>query len=212
MTRINLIEGAQREFEPAPEPGSASNFQTKVFLVTALAAGVLIGGVYAFFAHRTAVLDKQLAVESAEAAHLAAVRAVNDRYKAQLADIERRMMAIQALEANRQGPSELMTLVANAVNRAPGLFLQSVQPKDNKLQFAGSSRSVTAIAGLVAALETTADVHDVQLRDFYEDDDKDGSLSYKFDLDCVFEPGAGSGTATAPASPAGPGQHRVGGA
>ena len=147
--------------------------------------------------HRKAQLDKQLASENAEAARLAAIRAENAKYEAQLTDIQRRMDAIQALENNREGPTRLMAVVAQVVNHAPGLFLRSVLPKENRVVFAGTSRSVIDIASLVAALERAPEFSDVVLREYYEDDDKDGRAAYKFTVDGIFQPHSPAGLQTA---------------
>lgn len=202
MIRINLLEGTRREFDVKPETASSSAFPAKVFGVTILAAGLLLAAAYGFITHRLTQLGKQLAVENAEAARLAVIRTENLRYEVQLRDIERRMAAVQTLQDNRQGPTRLMTLVAAAVNRAPGLYLQSVTPKEDRLQMSGTSRSVTSVAGLVAALETTANIHDVELREYYQDDDKDGRVDFRFNLDFVYQPAGGAAVPKPVAGPA----------
>ncbi|HUI41918.1 MAG TPA: PilN domain-containing protein, partial [Terriglobia bacterium] len=109
------------------------------------------------------------------------------------------------------GPTRLMMLVAAAVQAAPGLYLQSVSPKADRLLFSGSSRSVTSVASLVAKLENTPTIHDVELRQYFEDDDKDGRLNFKFDLDFAYQPAGREvpkqvmGTASAPHPAPGPG-------
>lgn len=202
MIRINLLEGTGRQADTAPPTGSAARFQARVFLLTLLAAAVLTAAAYTWVSYRKSMLDSQLATENAEAARLAAIGRENARYEAQLRDIERRMVAIQSLEDNRQGPGRLMSLVADAVNRAPGLYLESVTPKNDRLIFAGTSRSVIAIASLVAALESAPDAHDVELREYYENDQKDGEIAYKFNVDCKFQPAANRAPRQTEAAPA----------
>jgi len=204
MIRINLLEGARRERGTKPEAGSeAAAFQAQVFIGALLAAGVLVGGSYWFLSHRLDELNRQMDVEKREAARLAVIQAENTRYEADLKDIDRRIAAIQTLEDNRHGPTDLMMLLAGVVNRAPGLYLTSVTPREGRLLFNGASSSETSIAGFVGALKATDSFQDVQLREFYEDDDKDGRVNFKFTLDCIYSP---PGPATATVAAANPGK------
>ena len=205
MIRINLLQGTRDDFSAPSEAESPAAFQARVFAGTLAAAAVVLTAFYVFTTHRVSVLDSRLAIENAEAARLAAIQAENSRYAAQLADIEGRANAIQVLEEQRQGPVRLMELVAAAVNKAPGLYLRSVAPKDNRLVFSGSSATVSAIADLVAALETTPDVHDVELREYFEEDAQDGRAAFKFTVDCVFQPASRAPAKPAAALPAGGG-------
>jgi Tfp pilus assembly protein PilN len=201
MIRINLLEGARRERETKPEVGpAAATFQAQVFIGALLVAGVVVGGVYWFLSHRLAELNKQMDVERREAARLAAIQAENTRYEADLKDIDRRIAAVQTLEDNRHGPTQLMMLLAGMVNRAPGLYLISVTPKEGRLLFNGASSSVTSIADFFGALNAAGNFRDVQLREYYEDDDKDGRVNFKFSLDCVYSPAGQTAAVSAQAS------------
>lgn len=206
MIRINLLEGARRERQTKPEVGSeAATFQAQILIGALLAAGVLVGGAYWFLNRRLTELNRQLDMERREAARLAAIQAENTRYEADLKDINRRIAAVQTLEDNRHGPTDLMMLLAGIVNRAPGLYLISIAPREGRLLFNGASSSVTSIAGFFRELNAAGNFHDVQLREFYEDDEKDGRVNFKFSLDCIYSPAGETTAAVAPAAPGKPG-------
>lgn len=185
MIRINLLEGATPSLQP--KPGPASSFPAKVFGGTLLAAAIVVGGCYWYLDRQLTRLGQQLEAERREAARLAAIQAENTRYEAQLRDIERRIAAIQALENNRQGPSDLMTVLGATVNRTAALYLVSVSPKEGRLVVNGLTGSVVFIADFIAALRAAGDFQDVQLRQYFEDD-REGQVSFRFNLDCVYKP------------------------
>lgn len=185
MIRINLLEGAAQEL-PA-KPGAASSFPAQVFGGTLLAAGLLVGGAYWYLNRQVTALGEQLEVEKREAARLAAIQAENNHYEAQIGDIERRISAIQALQKNRQGPSDLMTVLGAIVNRTAGLYLTSVSPKDDRLVVSGTAGSAATIADFVQALRTAREFQDVQLRQYFEED-REGQVNFRFNLDCVYKP------------------------
>jgi Tfp pilus assembly protein PilN len=197
MIRINLLEGATPALRP--KPSGPSSFPAKVFGGTLLAAAVVVGACYWYLDRQLTALGQQLDVEKREAARLAAIQAENTRYEAQLRDIERRIAAIQTLENNRQGPSDLMTILGATVNRTSGLYLVSVSPKEGRLVLNGLTGSTLSIADFMTALRAAGDFQDVQLRQYFEDD-RAGQVSFRFNLDCVYKPP----TAAAP-NPAGAG-------
>jgi Tfp pilus assembly protein PilN len=185
MIRINLLEGATPGRKP--KPGVASSFPAKVFGGTLLVATMVVGSCYWYLDRQLTRLGQQLEVEKREAARLAAIQAENTRYEAQLRDIERRIAAIQALENNRQGPSDLMAVLGATVNRTTALYLVSVSPKEGRLVVNGLTGSVVFIADFMAALRAAGDFQDVQLRQYFEDD-REGQVSFRFNLDCVYKP------------------------
>lgn len=188
MIRINLLEGAApTEWEGKPEETSPA-FGVEVFAGALLAAAVVVGVLYWVLDRQVTKLSQQLEAEKREAARLAAIQAQNLRYQDELMDIHRRIAAIQELQDSRQGPSQLMTVLGTAVTRAPGLYLLSVAPKDQRLVINGASGSVAAIADFVTALGTVASFQDVNLHEYFEDDQQ-GRINFKFSLDCVYNPG-----------------------
>lgn len=72
----------------------------------------------------------------------------------------------------------------------------------------GQAHSVHSIANFIANLQQTDRFRDVQLRQYYQDNDQFDRLNFRFNLDCVYQlprvaPPAGAGQrAAGPAAPA----------
>jgi len=198
MMRINLYAESVADEPQAQAAGSPAAFQTRVFaaafgtLAMALSAAWWLVGVW------QSRLASRMAVEKLEADRLAGVAAENKRYDSELQEINRRIAAVQSLEDNRRGPAAFLTSLQEAVSRAPALNLVSVGPKEGRLALNGAASSVTAVADLVAALESSRGYHDVLLREYHEDDMKSGALRFKFDLDFLFQPPAPALAAESP--------------
>ena len=214
MIRINLLQGMAVEVEKAPsEPASPNALQVRVFVGTLLASTLALAGAHWFLSERLTRLNEQMEVERRNAAALAAIQAVNARYTAELQVINRRIAALQVLQDKRQSPGQLMTQLANDVNRAPGLYLISVAPQGARLSLSGASNSVNSIATFVRDLQLTEGFGDVQLREYYEDDEKDGGVSFRFSLDLSYAAPQGVSSQNAPpkagkpAAPAQPTSH-----
>lgn len=192
MIRINLI---QRPVAPAEEQqkiSDAPSLQTAHLKVLGGAAGavfILVGLSYAYWNHQVNHLRQSLAMEKAQAARLAAIQTENQRYQAQLNQIRGRIQVIQGLQAARTGPKELMTQLADSVNRTKGLYLLTVDGSSGRIVMHGESDLVNSIADFLTALQQAGTFSDVHLRQLFEDDQNERA-SYKFDLDCLYKPTA----------------------
>lgn len=200
MIHINLLADSVAEEVEAPVYTSPAVFQGRAFGIAFGAVAIVLGTAWWLLGLWQARLDSQMAAEKAEANRLAAVGAENKRYTAELADMNRRIAAVQALEDNRRGPVAFMVSLQAAVNRAPALYLVTAASKDGRIALSGSAESVTAVADLVGALEASAGYSDVLLREYHEDDAKDGRVFFKFGLDFMFQPPAALLAITPPAS------------
>jgi Tfp pilus assembly protein PilN len=198
MMRINLFAESDAEEPQAQPAGSPAAFQASVFAAAFGAAAILLSAAWWLVGVWQTRLDSQMAIEKSEANRLAGVAAENKRYDSELQEINRRIAAVQALEDNRRGPVTLLTSLQEAVSRAPALNLLSVGPKDGRLALNGAASSVTALADLVAALESSQGYQDVLLREYHEDDMKSGAVRFKFALDFMFQPPAPAMAATSP--------------
>jgi len=199
MMRINLLAQSAAEETQSQAAESPSTFQAKVFgLAFAVVAG-LVSFAWWGLGVWQGRFDSQMAVEKAEANRLAGIAAENKRYESELQELNRRIAAVQALEDNRHGPVAFLVSLQEAVNHTPALNLLSVGPKDGRIALSGEAATETALADLVAALQTSNGYRDVLLREYHEDDGQGGHVSFKFSLDFVFEP---PGQASAAAPPA----------
>jgi Tfp pilus assembly protein PilN len=184
MIRINLLETATRPVEEAPsEPMSPAAFQGRIGAGALVLAAVVVFGAHWFFTRRLDRLNQQMDVEKREAARLSAIQAVNNRYSAQLQEVNRRIDVLRVLEASRRGPGQFMRCLASAVSSISDLHLVSVTPQGMRIVLSGAANSEGSIGSLVNSLRAAEGVADVQLREYYEDDEKTGGVSFKFTLD-----------------------------
>lgn len=203
MIRINLIQAPVREKETkTSETASLRDRKELAPLLALVICFGLVGLMYWSASRSITALNRQMAVEKREAAHLAALEAQNKRYQSQLAEINQHITVIQTLEENRTGPRDLMTFLGGAADRVNGLYLLSVDMQKGRLNIHGQSDDADAVANFIAALDAAGSFRDVELRRVFEDD-QSNRVSFKFDLDCLYKPPVEVAAAALPASPSG---------
>jgi Tfp pilus assembly protein PilN len=89
-----------------------------------------------------------------------------------------------------------MAALGEVVNRTSDLFLATVTPEGERLSIKGQSTSVESMAVFIASLTRSRSFDDVQLRQYFEDD-QDNRLAYRFSLDCIYRLPAGTLPVTA---------------
>jgi Tfp pilus assembly protein PilN len=174
-----------------------------IFIVSALVAGGTVLGFYTIWSRDVARLQQDLKKEQLREAELRGVQELNRRYQQQLQQLEVRINTIQTLQNSKSGPVAFMTALADVVNRTGDLYLFSVAPEGERLAIKGQSSTVESMAQFIAALKHSGSFQDVQLRQYWEDDQQN-RVAYKFNLDCIYR----SPAAVAPA--AAPGTQRAG--
>jgi Tfp pilus assembly protein PilN len=192
MIRINLLRPPEAPgVGEAPSGVGLTQREQVQFLVGGLAAALLVAGAcYWYWNGQVSKLTNDLAVEKREAARLAAIQAENQRYVQQLREIDTRLRTIQTLQDRRVGPTALLSALGETVNQTPGVYLLTAGAETGRLVIQGQSDSVNAIADFVAALKRAGPFQDVQLRQFFQED-QDNRTSFKFNLDCALvSPGA----------------------
>ncbi len=203
MIKINLLGIPTRAAKPTGPPPTIAR-QALIFVISAVVAFGIVGFVWRLWTNDIDRLNKRMAEEQREADRLAQIRAENQRYVAQRQQLEQRINTIQALQQGRVGPVDFMNALGKVVNHSTDLYLLTVNPDGARVAIRGQSNSVESIANFIAWLRSTGSFDDVQLRQYYQDD-QFSRLSYKFVLDCVYKlpppPSAGQ-SAAAPAAPA----------
>lgn len=191
MIRINLIQPPPSEVEAKiklREPSGLLQRREFLPIVSLVVCFGIVGLLYWSANRHIAQLNQQLANEQQEAARLAGVQAQNRKLQSQLNEIKEHLAVIQNLQASRTGPQRLMTLLGDAVNRVNGLYLLSVSTEKGRLTIHGQSDHMNGVADFITALQSISSFSDVQLRQIFEDDQKNGAVSFKFDLDCEYQP------------------------
>jgi len=184
MIRINLL-GVAKPVKAAPVPTSTGR-QAAIFVVSAVVAFGIVGFMYRIWSNQIADLNKKIADEKREADRLAQIRAENQRYVTQREQLERRINTIQALLNSKAGPVDFMTSLANVATHNNDLYLLTVAPEGARVVIKGQSNSVESIANFIANLQSSGRFQDVQLRQYFQDD-QFNRLSFKFNVDCVYK-------------------------
>jgi Tfp pilus assembly protein PilN len=208
MIRINLL-GVAKPIKVAGPPPTAAR-HALVFGVSAVVAFGIVGFFYRYWSSQIETLNKQKAEQMRERDRLAQIRAENDRYRQQLEQLQRRQDTIQSLQNSKAGPVDYMDRLGDIVNRSNDLYLLTATPEGSRVTIRGQSNSVESIANFVANLKNSGSFDDVQLRQYYQDD-QSGRLSFKFNLDCVYKlPSAARPPAQAAGAPAGQARQQAG--
>jgi Tfp pilus assembly protein PilN len=208
MIRINLLGVAKPTKVAGPPPTAARH--ALVFGVSAVVAFGIVGFFYRYWSSQIETLNKQKAEQQRERDRLAQIRAENDRYRAQLEQLQRRQDTIQQLQDSKAGPVDFMDRLGDIVNRSNDLYLLAVNPDGARVAIRGQSNSVESIANFIAHLKESGSFGDVQLRQYYQDDEYN-RLSFKFNLDCTYKlPSAARPPAQAAGAPATPARPQAG--
>jgi Tfp pilus assembly protein PilN len=201
MIKINLLGVA-----PPPTVAVAVP-TTRAFLVVTFVGALvvclaIVGVFYKFWSSQVAQLEQELKREQDRERELASVRAQNAAYLQHLNDLGRRIDTIQKLQASRVGPVDQMTALGDVVNQTADVYFYTVVPQDERLAIHGQSGSVQSMSAFLSALDHSGSFTDVQLRQFYQDD-QENRITYKFTLDCLYKPPVPAGVTAPPATPAG---------
>jgi Tfp pilus assembly protein PilN len=205
MIKINLLGVAPRPSRtPSMGPPAPKATQILVFLGALVICFGIVGIIYKVLDNQLADLGKARNRERVRQSELAVVQAQNATYQQRLTDLETRINTIQALQNGRVGPVELMSQIGHVVDRISDVYLYTVSPSGDRLQLKGQSGTVDAMANFLSFLQKSGSFEDVQLEQFYQDDQHD-RMTYKFTLSCLFKPSTGGTSPTVAGVPASPG-------
>lgn len=172
---------------PAAPSASSTSFAFKA-AIFGISLVIFLGAAGLSFrlkSRQAAQLEEQLAAQRERAETLAVLAAQNAKYQSALKDLAVRINTIQALQEARLGPVELMQEIGKLAKSASGAEFTSVSSEQGRLLICGRAESVKSAALLLSSCKNSPRFKDVQLRDFYRDNEK-GPASYRFEFDCNF--------------------------
>jgi len=217
MIKINLLGVAPPPTKVVSVGGPPAPKATQVvmFVGALIICFGIVGVIYKIWTNQIADLEKARTREKMRQSELAVVKSQNDKYQQRLKDLETRINTIQALQNSRVGPVELMSSLGNIVSKTNDIFLYTLAPMGDRLELKGTSGTVDSMANFMAFLKNSGFYDNIQLEQFYQDDQHD-RLAYKFSLSCQFKSSTGGASPTsgpvpaiapdsgAPGGPAGP--------
>ena len=203
MIKINLLGVARPIAAPkvaGPPPTAAK--QAVIFVGSLVVALVIVGAFYLMWSSEVARLTKERDEQKREADRLAQIRAEVQSYNQQRQRLEQRINTIQALQNNRVGPADFMTALGNSVNRVDDLYLIAVNPAGDRIALRGQANRVQSIADFITELKRSDRFQDVQLRQYFQDD-QDSRITFKFNIDMRYRLPQAPAPEKKPAGPAG---------
>jgi Tfp pilus assembly protein PilN len=206
MIKINLLGVAPAPSKTPSGGGPPVSIVTQgvVFLGALIIFFGIVGVLYKVWDSEHDRLSAELSNERRRQQELEQVKAQNAQYQQHLQDLEARINTIHLLQASRVGPVELMNSLGGVVNQTNDVFLYTMTPMGEREQLKGESGTVNSMAKFLASLKKSGAFSDVQLEQFYEDDQHD-HLTYKFTVSCQFiSPTTGTTPAAAVGAPAAP--------
>ncbi len=158
MIRINLLESITDK--PVSKvlvvEKKVSNPLNRLYLLTGVVAGLLIllmGLDYIYATKLKWDADANLAEQQRVAKELEVVTKEQAELDAKIKDVDQRIVAIKTLRSNQAGPSAVLQALSERIGNAPGLYLQTVEQKDDKLTIMGNSPNENTVTGFGRSLE-----------------------------------------------------------
>ncbi len=185
MIRINLAPPEARA-----KRGAGISLQVPEFDLGLVFAGVYLltllalGGWWWHLAAREATLIVQVQQEQTELDRLKAQAGQASKVKSELADLKKRMEAIQELTKSQTRPVVLFDALADVVPR--DLWLTSLEERGTTLRIQGSSFTPTALADFMSNLKASGRFKEVDLVVSREDLGKTPRL-VTFEVTCRFD-------------------------
>lgn len=157
MIKINLLQSvSDRAPGVAFVEDKVSSRGTQTLLLGLIVMGLLVLGmgydyISANAAHQAATkeLERQRRIND----QMNAVKKEQADLEKRIADINLRIDAIQKLRAAQQGPSSVLTEIKNRFDSVPGLYLKSVEQKENELIVKGESPNEAAVTRFGQSME-----------------------------------------------------------
>ncbi len=193
MIRINLLGGpkpkkGKRAAVPGiPGGGGGSSPLIAILILVLLAAA----GNYYYYStlQKDAIkLQQQLAAETAQNLRLAEIKAQYMELEKQKNLYERRVNIIHELQANQSGPVELLTQIADTVNRTDAVWLNTMKDDGNSVALDGVALSVDAVANLMRNLKSTGYFKSVEIKETSQDTTEKDITAFAFTLVCERQP------------------------
>lgn len=182
MIKINLLRERSKVGAKGWAPSSARTQWIGIIILVAAAA--LVSTSFLYLSGRKQDNFQVREGLQAELAQLQAVRAQIERFKAEKEKVEERIVLVERLVANQQGPVRLMNSILASVPEKPRLWLVNVGQKNSALTVEGRTLDVPALAEFIERLERNAPFKRVEL-DFWEEEKDQESI--RFQLSCEIE-------------------------
>lgn len=157
MIRINLLESVtdRPSAVSVVEDKVASPLTQTLLLAVTVGALLVMGMGYDYVSSRSqhAAAKKELDKQERINQQMNAVNKERAELEKKIKDIQVRIDAIQRLRASQQGPGFVLREIKDRFDSVPGLYLKSVEQKENELTIKGESPNEAAVTRFGQSLE-----------------------------------------------------------
>lgn len=157
MIKVNLLESVtDRNTGAAFVEDKVSSTHTQTFLLALTVVALLMLGIgydYVSANAQHAAATKELAYQRQLNDQMNAVKKEQAELEKKLKDIDNRIDAIQKLRASQQGPSGVLAELKARFDGVPGLYLKSVEQKDDELTIKGESPNESSVTRFGQSIE-----------------------------------------------------------
>ena len=157
MIKINLLESVtDRPTGAAMVEDKVANPRMQTLLLSLTVFGLLAAGAgYDFVSSRSAhaAAERELQNQKRINQQMIAVNTEQAEIERKTKDIQGRIDAITKLRNSQQGPSAVLREIKERFDNVPGLYLKSIEQRENELTIKGESPSETAVTRFGQSLE-----------------------------------------------------------
>ncbi len=163
--------------------GGAPNMLVVLVVVLALGAGA---NWYYYTTLQKDAVKLQASIDEAkrENLRLADIKAKYLELEKQKDLYERRVNVIHQLQENQKGPSTLLSMVGDTVNRTDAVWLNSMKEDGNNITLDGMALSVDAVANLMRNLKASGYFKNIEIKSTFQDDSQKDMSTFSFMLIC----------------------------
>lgn len=161
MIKINLAPSDRRRRLPAFHLGLPAFDLGVLFAVVYVAALLGVGATWLLRSSVESRLVAQIERDKRELASLKATIGEGMKIKAQLADLQNRLKAIEQLTKNQARPSALLSAFAETV--PPDLWINTLEEKGAALKVSGTAFSPTAVSDFMTNLRGSGKFKDIDI-------------------------------------------------
>ncbi len=163
--------------------GGAPNMVVVLLILVALAAG---GNYYYYTTLQKDGIKLQNEIDEAkrENLRLADIKAKYLELEKQKDLYERRVNVIHQLQENQKGPSTLLSMIGDTVNKSDAVWLNSMREDGNNITLDGTALSVDAVAALMRNLKSSGYFKNIEIKTTFQDDQVKDLSAFSFMLVC----------------------------
>lgn len=198
MIRINLLGQVRPKAAKQAVPLEAT--VQVIFLLAAVGLAVVVLAVtYIQQKHQLDETNNRISALRVEKASLEQIKSEVEQFEREKAVLQQRIDVIETLQRNRTGGQQLLQMVANTVVRVDGLWLTTLERKQDALNIEGEAASINAVANFITQLKRSGYFDKVEINEAKEDDLVKSTQTFGFKMTASVSAAVAPATGAPPA-------------